>query len=178
MSEQKRSFHDVIMPKFGIIFLALAIMMAAFACEKKQVKDDSIVSDTSLAQSQSPEVIQPQGSEAVKVENPTEGNNLKKESETQKNLPRLVSLGADQCIPCKMMAPIRDEIRQEYDGKLVVEYIDVWKSPETGKQYKINVIPTLIFYDTDGKEFKRHIGYIPKVAILDAFRQKGIKIDG
>ncbi|KPK50933.1 MAG: thioredoxin, partial [Thiotrichales bacterium SG8_50] len=42
------------------------------------------------------------------------------------DLPRLVDLGADKCIPCKMMAPILAELRQEYKGKFDVVFIDVW----------------------------------------------------
>ena len=62
------------------------------------------------------------------------------------NLPRLVDLGADKCIPCKLMAPILDELKREYAGRLKVEFIDVWKNPNEAKKHKINIIPTQIFY--------------------------------
>ena len=47
-------------------------------------------------------------------------------------LPRLVDLGADKCIPCKMMAPILESMKKEYAGRLQVDFIDVWKNPERG----------------------------------------------
>ena len=66
----------------------------------------------------------------------------------KKGLPKLLDLGAGKCIPCKMMAPILEEMKKEYAGTLEVEFIDVWKNPDAGKQYQIEVIPTQIFYDT------------------------------
>ncbi|HYG35406.1 MAG TPA: thioredoxin family protein, partial [Clostridia bacterium] len=47
-------------------------------------------------------------------------------------LPRLVDLGADKCIPCKKMAPILEELKKEYTGRMEVEFIDVWKNPDAG----------------------------------------------
>ena len=61
-------------------------------------------------------------------------------------LPRLVDLGADKCIPCKMMAPILEDLKKTYAGKLDVEFIDVWKNSGAGEQYGIRVIPTQIFF--------------------------------
>ncbi|MBM3212217.1 thioredoxin family protein [Candidatus Poribacteria bacterium] len=149
-----------------------------FACERKNVKNNSISSDISSEQLQSPEVNELQGPESAKSEDTVKQTSPIKESQNQKKLPRLVDLGADKCIPCKMMAPIIEELKEEYAGKLEVEFIDVWKDPGAGKQYGIHVIPTQIFYDTDGKEFNRHVGYISKENILAVFQQKGIKIDG
>ena len=44
-------------------------------------------------------------------------------------LPRLLDLGADKCIPCKMMMPVLEELKAEYAGKLNVQFMDVWKNP-------------------------------------------------
>ena len=76
------------------------------------------------------------------------------------NVPRLVDLGSKDCIPCKMMAPILDQLRDEYTGKLQVDFIDVRVYPESAKKYNIRVIPTQIFYDAAGKELLRHEGFI------------------
>ena len=51
------------------------------------------------------------------------------------NLPRIVDVGADKCIPCIMMAPILEELKKEYAGVLIVEFVDVWKNPQGGQQY-------------------------------------------
>lgn len=96
---------------------------------------------------------------------------------TQTEVPRLVELGSDKCIPCKMMAPILAELKAEYAGKLQVDFIDVKKNPKVGEEYGIRVIPTQIFYDAKGKELRRHQGFIDKGDILATFRKNGIDFD-
>ena len=93
-----------------------------------------------------------------------------------KALPKLLDLGAGKCIPCKMMAPILEEMKKDYAGTLEVEFIDVWKNPDAGKQYKIEVIPTQIFYDATGKELFRHIGFYAKADILAKWKELGVDL--
>ncbi len=97
-------------------------------------------------------------------------------SATPGALPRLVDLGADQCIPCKMMTPILEGLRTEYAGRLRVEFYDVWKNPGVGQQYGIRVIPTQIFYDASGKELWRHEGFISKEDILAKWKELGFDL--
>lgn len=97
-------------------------------------------------------------------------------SETKK-LPRLVDLGADKCIPCKMMAPILEELKQDYAGTINVEFIDVWKTPEKAKEYGITIIPTQIFFDASGKELFRHEGFFSKEDILGKWKEFGINLE-
>jgi len=94
----------------------------------------------------------------------------------QKALPRLVDLGADKCIPCKMMAPILEELKKEYAGRMDVEFIDVWKNPGAGRQYGVQMIPTQIFYSADGKERFRHQGYFAKEDILAKWKELGVHL--
>jgi len=89
-------------------------------------------------------------------------------------LPRLVDLGADKCIPCKMMAPVLKDLKKEYEGQMLVDFIDVWKNPDAGKPYKINLIPTQIFYDANGKELFRHQGFLSKEDILAKWKELGV----
>src|ERR1039457_6081778 len=49
-------------------------------------------------------------------------------STTPQKLPKLVDLGAGKCIPCKKMAPILEELKKEYAGKMEVEFVDVWQN--------------------------------------------------
>jgi thioredoxin 1 len=90
-------------------------------------------------------------------------------------LPRLVDLGADKCIPCKMMAPVLKELTKEYEGRMTVEFIDVWKNPDAGKVHKINLIPTQIFFDAAGKELFRHEGFFSKKDILAKWKELGVE---
>jgi thioredoxin 1 len=104
--------------------------------------------------------------------------NTKTPAETTANLPRLVDLGADKCIPCKMMAPILEELKKDYDGTINVEFIDVWKAPEKAKEYGITIIPTQIFFDASGKELFRHEGFFSKEDILGKWKEFGINLEG
>ena len=78
---------------------------------------------------------------------------------TGKDLPVLIDLGSDECIPCKLMAPIIEELKSKYEGTLIVDFIDVWKNPDEGPKYNIKLIPTQIFFDASGKELFRHEGF-------------------
>lgn len=90
-------------------------------------------------------------------------------------LPRMIDLGAKKCIPCKMMAPILEELEKEYDGILIVKFIDVWlpENAVEAEKYKIETIPTQIFFDKDGKELWRHEGFISKEDILKQWKSLG-----
>lgn len=91
-------------------------------------------------------------------------------------LPRLVDLGADQCIPCKMMAPILTGLEKDYTGQLNVVFIDVWKRREESARYGIRLIPTQIFFDATGKELFRHEGFYAKKDILAKWAELGVKL--
>ncbi|MHC5060542.1 MAG: thioredoxin family protein [Planctomycetota bacterium] len=89
-------------------------------------------------------------------------------------LPRLVDLGAGKCVPCKMMAPILEELKTDYAGIFKVDFIDVWKNPDKAGPYGIKLIPTQIFYDASGKELFRHEGFFSKADILTKWKELGI----
>jgi thioredoxin 1 len=131
-----------------IIVLVLAASVAAIVVLKK--KENSQTIETAAVQTQQP-------------------------SETKK-LPRLVDLGADKCIPCKMMAPILEELKKDYAGTLSVEFIDVWKNPDKAKEYGISIIPTQIFFDASGKELFRHEGFFSKEDILSKWKEFGVEL--
>ncbi len=98
-------------------------------------------------------------------------------AEEFKALPQLVDLGADKCIPCKMMAPILEQLKKEYAGTFNVEFIDVWKNPDAGRKYGIRVIPTQIFFDAAGKERFRHEGFFSREGILSKWKELGVDIE-
>ena len=92
-------------------------------------------------------------------------------------LPRLIEIGSVTCIPCKMMAPILDELREEYAGRLQVDFVDVQKNREAAAKFGIRVIPTQVFLDAGGKELFRHEGFFPKQKILDKWKEVGIDLN-
>ncbi|HDH58141.1 MAG TPA: hypothetical protein ENF16_05980 [Bacteroidetes bacterium] len=94
--------------------------------------------------------------------------------EKERILPRMLELGSVGCRPCDMMAPIIEDLREEYIGRLSVEFYDVRKDPTPARQYRIRVIPTQIFLDAEGNEFFRHEGYLPKEEVLTVLDQMGV----
>jgi thioredoxin 1 len=90
-------------------------------------------------------------------------------------LPKLVDLGAGKCIPCKMMAPILEELKGECKGRFDVVFVDVWENPKAGEPYGIKLIPTQIFFDAKGKELFRHEGFFSKEDILAKWKELGIE---
>ncbi|MDD4904168.1 MAG: thioredoxin domain-containing protein [Candidatus Bipolaricaulis sp.] len=118
----------------------------------------------------------------VKGESPSVGGSVAVEetaavavSEKAK-LPRLVDLGAGKCIPCKKMAPILEELADTHKAFFEVEFIDVWVNPDRGKEYGVRIIPTQIFYDAQGREVYRHIGFYSKEDILGRWRELGVDV--
>lgn len=91
-------------------------------------------------------------------------------------LPKLLDLGATKCIPCIKMAPILQELKKEYAGRMEVEFIDVWQNPDAGNKYGIRLIPTQIFYDATGKELFRHEGFFGREDILAKWQELGVKL--
>ena len=119
------------------------------------------------------------GTKAVKKKDPAKAVIKKAEPKADSvksrgvMLPKLVDLGADKCMPCRMMAPILDELKKDYAEKFEVVFIDVWKNAEEGGKFRIRFIPTQIFYDPDGKELYRHEGFYSKEDILRKWKELG-----
>lgn len=92
-----------------------------------------------------------------------------------KGMVTMIDLGAESCIPCKMMAPILKELEKEYEGRAAIVFIDVWKHKEEARKYGIRGIPTQIFFDKEGKEAGRHVGFMDKKSIVDVLKQLGVE---
>jgi thioredoxin 1 len=91
-------------------------------------------------------------------------------------LPLLLDLGSHTCIPCKMMMPILEELKNGYSGKFNVEFVDVMQNQTAADKYSIEAIPTQIFFDASGKEVFRHVGFFPKEEILKKWRELGVTV--
>ena len=99
-----------------------------------------------------------------------------KEWKFEGDKPCIIDFYADWCGPCKMMAPILEELKTEFAGEFVVDFIDVWKFPEQAKPYGVRVIPTQIFFAADGTEMFRHEGFFSCEDILGKWRELGVSI--
>jgi len=91
-----------------------------------------------------------------------------------KGMVTMVDLGADQCIPCKMMVPVMEKVEKKYKGKAAIVFIDVWKDKEPAKRFGIRAIPTQIFFDKGGKEVYRHTGFMGEADIVSQLKKMGV----
>lgn len=92
-----------------------------------------------------------------------------------KGMVTMIDLGADRCIPCKMMAPILQKVKKDYEGRAYIHFYDVWKDRTPAERYRIRVIPTQIFFDQDGKEVFRHEGFMSEADIVAKLKSLGVK---
>ena len=87
--------------------------------------------------------------------------------------PVLLELGSHSCVPCKKMMPILAELSTEQTA-FIVSFVDVWAVEGKSDQYGIKSIPTQLFFDKDGNEIFRHVGFYPKEDILAKWKEFGI----
>jgi thioredoxin len=81
--------------------------------------------------------------------------------------PCIIDFYADWCGPCKMVAPILEELSREYQGKIDIFKIDTEKEQELASVFGIRSIPSLLFCPKDGKP-QMAMGALPKEAFVDA----------
>ena len=87
--------------------------------------------------------------------------------------PVLVDFGANSCIPCRQMRPVLKEVGKEYSEKAKVLVIDVYKNQNLAQDYKVFMLPTLVFFDSKGKEAFRNVGMMEKEKIVGKLREIG-----
>ena len=90
-------------------------------------------------------------------------------------LPTLAEFGSSTCIPCKQMKPLLEELAVEYEGRLNVIIVEVYEQKELTQQYGIMAIPTQIFFDGNGQEITRHMGFYAKEDIIAQLKKMGIE---
>lgn len=87
-----------------------------------------------------------------------------------------VELGSVNCVPCRMMQPVMEQVEKKYPGQVKIIFHDVWtdQGRTAGMKYGVRVIPTQVFLDKNGKEYFRHEGFFPFEVIEKILKQKGV----
>ena len=88
-----------------------------------------------------------------------------------------IELGSVRCIPCQHMQIVMKSIKEKYGKEVNVVFYDVW-TPEGrpyGEKYGIEIIPTQVFLDANGKEYFRHDGYFPEEELVKVLNMEGVK---
>jgi thioredoxin 2 len=88
-------------------------------------------------------------------------------------VPVVVDFYADWCAPCKVMAPIFDELAQAYAGRVLFTKLDTDKSPVAPSRLGIRGIPTLIVF-RDGAEAARQVGAVPRAQLETLLESVGV----
>jgi thioredoxin len=86
------------------------------------------------------------------------------------NLPCLIDFYADWCGPCKMVAPILEELSKEFDGKINIYKVNTEEEQELAAAFGIQSIPSLLFCPKEGKP-QMAMGALPKQAMTDAINE-------
>ena len=73
------------------------------------------------------------------------------------------------------MAPIMEKMEKVYKGKAVIAFIDVWEHREPIKRFGIRTIPTQIFFDKNGNEVYRHVGFLAEKNFVAILEKMGVK---
>ncbi|HQQ01031.1 MAG TPA: thioredoxin family protein [bacterium] len=89
--------------------------------------------------------------------------------------PSVVDFGATGCIPCDMMAPILEALREKYEGRVNVVFVHVREESLLASRYGIRSIPVQVFFDENGTEVYRHTGVLPQKDIEDRLSGMGVK---
>ena len=89
--------------------------------------------------------------------------------------PALIEFGAETCSQCKRMKVVLDGVSQRYKGRAHVVQVNVNKDKAVTRQFRIMVIPTLVFFDARGKEVGRTYGFMDEVKVARKLHELGAR---
>lgn len=90
--------------------------------------------------------------------------------------PAIIDVGGSNCYACVKMRPVLEELNKEYQGRIIVNFIDLTKNYELTSQFDTYILPTQYFYYANGELYKKHVGALTKEEILEFIEEMNIDI--
>jgi thioredoxin 1 len=87
----------------------------------------------------------------------------------------MIDLGRKTCVMCKRMAPILEKLEKEYEGKAAIVFINLQEHPEQQYIYRLKALPTQIFFNPEGEEVYRHVGFMSEKDITAQLNKMGVE---
>ena len=106
---------------------------------------------------------------------PSDLASISLEKSLRNGKPTLAEFGWRECIPCKEMKPILEELAIEYKDRVNVLIVEIPYNEDLADRYGIMVMPVQIFFDSNGQEVIRHAGFLPKGEIVAQLERMGIE---
>jgi len=129
-----------------VVFLITIIIFGIFIYKKASSNETESISTT----------------DSTIVNFPLKVSSVNIEELKTNNLPIIIDFGSDSCSPCKVMAPVLEKLNKEWQDKVIVQFVDVWKYTTAANNFPVSVIPTQIFYNADGTP------YVPSESIQES----------
>lgn len=129
-----------------VVFLITIIIFGIFIYKKASSNETELISTT----------------DSTIVNYPLKVSSVNIEELKTNNLPIIIDFGSDSCSPCKVMAPVLEKLNKEWQDKVIVQFVDVWKYTTAANNFPVSVIPTQIFYNADGTP------YVPSESIQES----------
>lgn len=138
MTEERKKINKGILIKVAVPVLIVLIVVGIYIYKKaEESKIDSLAKTEETSEDSLPLEISSVDLEEIK----------------SYGVPFVIDFGSDSCIPCKEMAPVLKTLHEEFQGKAIVHFVDVWKNQTAATDFPVSVIPTQVFYNADGTPF-------------------------
>ncbi|MGC6173993.1 thioredoxin family protein [Lacrimispora sp. 38-1] len=132
-----------------ILIVILALVVVAGIYVYKKAEEDKL-NNQNTAQTDSENA----GEESTDGENSLlEISSVDLDEIKSYGLPFVIDFGSDSCIPCKEMAPVLETLHEDFQGKAIVHFVDVWKNTTAANDFPVSVIPTQVFFNADGTPY-------------------------
>lgn len=150
MAEAKLSRKSVILKitLIAVILIAIAAIWFVKNGSVTRITADQAAEVTQTAESGEPATAEDQADDFA-----LEAEAIDLAALLAYKLPIIIDFGSDSCIPCQEMAPVLKSANEDYQGKAIIKFVDVWKYTDAANNFPVQVIPTQVFINADGTPY-------------------------